>query len=581
MKKYLLFALIFIFSFSLPLAKASNIDVYGITNGTYLLTNTIYCIGSSACTLWRNGTDVTNQNNTAVTLSAGSWNYTASISDNQTTVWYSINKAKPVLILNNNTASVNTSGMVGYWRFENESLGYVTDYSGWNNTGTLTNMNNAGNTTSGPIDGRFGKALQFDGVNGYVETPTNGFSNNQGSIEMWMNPVSIDNKTQFLYDGANITLFDDFQDNNSNEWLCWDTCPTVVNGSYRAVPTAYGDGAFVGDEKWVNYTYEAKVRYLSGSSSFYGAFVSIAFRKFNVDYGNYFYAFVMYPTATSNQIRFMLRNYFGGFNQINATNYSFNVGQFYTLKIVADGGLIKGYVNGQYVLSMTDTVKLRGSVGIFSGGYAEIDDVKVENYSGVQIYKASDNNLTFSYGNITLNTSIFNWENSWHQIVATWDTSNVKLFADGNLVDSKTGVETPLKFNSKNWIGSIAGQNVNYTSHFNGTIDEVKIWNRSLTADEVKAEYYLSARKLAATGDIDFVGQNTNVTIVLANPDGKTNFDEIKVNNNEKELKLIIPYTNIDLNGTGRFPKGEHQVTIEHMGTNSTLGRPTIQINAA
>jgi len=62
--------------------------------------------------------------------------------------------------------------LVGYWRFENESLGYATDYSGWNNTGTLTNMNNTGNSTSGPTtDGKFGKSMQFDGVNDYISVP--------------------------------------------------------------------------------------------------------------------------------------------------------------------------------------------------------------------------------------------------------------------------------------------------------------------------------------------------------------------------------------------------------------------------
>jgi hypothetical protein len=79
-----------------------------------------------------------------------------------------MNKGVPTLILSNNTAAVNTSGLVGYWRFENESLGTATDYSGWNNTGTLTNMNNAGSATSGPTAGRFGGGMQFDGSNDYV-----------------------------------------------------------------------------------------------------------------------------------------------------------------------------------------------------------------------------------------------------------------------------------------------------------------------------------------------------------------------------------------------------------------------------
>ena len=80
--------------------------------------------------------------------------------------------------------------LVGYWRFENESLGYATDYSGWNNTGTLTNMNNTGNSTSGPTnDGKFGKAMQFDGVNDYVSIADSSnwyFGTKDFTIDFWV-----------------------------------------------------------------------------------------------------------------------------------------------------------------------------------------------------------------------------------------------------------------------------------------------------------------------------------------------------------------------------------------------------------
>ena len=66
------------------------VQVNGITNGTYPDTKTISCSGSSACTLWKNATNVTAQNNTAFQLAAGLYNFTASITENQTTVWYRI-----------------------------------------------------------------------------------------------------------------------------------------------------------------------------------------------------------------------------------------------------------------------------------------------------------------------------------------------------------------------------------------------------------------------------------------------------------------------------------------------------------
>ena len=56
------------------------------------------------------------------------------------------------------------NGLVGYWRFDEGSGSIAYDYSGNGNNGTLIN---------GPtwVDGILGKALEFDGVNDYVNIP--------------------------------------------------------------------------------------------------------------------------------------------------------------------------------------------------------------------------------------------------------------------------------------------------------------------------------------------------------------------------------------------------------------------------
>ncbi len=82
--------------------------------------------------------------------------------------------------VNRKTASNN--GLVGYWSF-NEGTGTQTgDASGNNNTGTLTN---------GPtwVDGKRGKAVNFDGVNDYNSVPQNGkfnISTTAFSVSLWV-----------------------------------------------------------------------------------------------------------------------------------------------------------------------------------------------------------------------------------------------------------------------------------------------------------------------------------------------------------------------------------------------------------
>jgi len=65
-------------------------------------------------------------------------------------------------------------GLVGHWKF-NEGSGTTTyDYSNYGNDGTLydgNTTNEDGNTPPQWVDGKYGKALYFDGVDDHVETP--------------------------------------------------------------------------------------------------------------------------------------------------------------------------------------------------------------------------------------------------------------------------------------------------------------------------------------------------------------------------------------------------------------------------
>jgi len=74
-----------------------------------------------------------------------------------------INKSPNYLSSNN--------GLVGYWTMDgskvNWATGAVTDSSGRGNTGTITNMA----TSTGVAIGKIGQALNFDGVDDYVSAP--------------------------------------------------------------------------------------------------------------------------------------------------------------------------------------------------------------------------------------------------------------------------------------------------------------------------------------------------------------------------------------------------------------------------
>jgi len=177
---------------------------------------------------------------------------------------------------------------------------------------------------------------------------------------------------------------------------------------------------------------------------------------------------------------------------------------------------------------------------------------------------------------ITAEASISQTE-VWTHVVGVYNSITVAIYVNGELVEDNahTGNREDIGATIK-----IGGDSAGSNYDFNGTIDEVKIWNVSLSSDEIAAEYELSAKKLLESGSQNVAAKTPNAAIVLANPDGVTSFDDIKVSRARKEQKLVIPYSKIDLNGTLRIAKGEHKVTIEHMGTNTTLGEPIIHITS-
>src|SRR3989338_9810440 len=76
-------------------------------------------------------------------------------------------------------------GLVGYWSMDEGSGSYAGDSSGNKNTGTLTN---------GPtwVDGKRGKALNFDGGNDYVNLGSGDIMSSNATLSLWfkMSPIS-------------------------------------------------------------------------------------------------------------------------------------------------------------------------------------------------------------------------------------------------------------------------------------------------------------------------------------------------------------------------------------------------------
>ena len=93
--------------------------------------------------------------------------------------------------------------------------------------------------------------------------------------------------------------------------------------------------------------------------------------------------------------------------------------------------------------------------------------------------------------NLTLSNGISYWQhlsnsvvpvNTWTHVAVTWDGTNVKHYFNGTLDRSQAQGGTPEVTGVKTWIGRVQGLTPNY---FHGAIDEVAIYSRAKTAEEI------------------------------------------------------------------------------------------------
>lgn len=88
---------------------------------------------------------------------------------------------------------------------------------------------------------------------------------------------------------------------------------------------------------------------------------------------------------------------------------------------------------------------------------------------------------------IGTNTELQHDDGEWHHYAVTWDGTTAKLYSDGTFY-MNLGVGTEDEDTGQR---VIIGARTNGTGdHLNGTIDEPRIYNRALSANEVRQLYY-------------------------------------------------------------------------------------------
>jgi len=146
-------------------------------------------------------------------------------------------------------------------------------------------------------------------------------------------------------------------------------------------------------------------------------------------------------------------------------------------------------------------------------------------------------------------------DSDWHHIVATYNGSTGKIYLDGAEASSDECITTPYVTTDPLTIG-YAG----FDGHFNGSMDEVKILNRTLPAAEVGEEYAHHKKTC-------MVGKNTSLSWGM---------DDVAHDEKTVTFSREINSTILDENATLLEPTGIVKVVIYRAAELSTTTTTTV-----
>lgn len=435
------------------------------------------------------------------------------------------------------TRPSNNLGLVGYWSFEDATSTKATDFSGKGNTGTLTPNASGTQTTAGQmwVNGKRGKGLNFDGADDYFSIPWNtdtALNNTTSTIAMWVNIRNTGpNGYAELYavsggsGRTGIKFMPGYaigMDANADFYGVFVPYNLLLNTWYHVVAIidrnantfdVYINGTYVGQDTFTGYTPATNnvnigANNLTGNTGDYLDGKIDEVRIYNRALGATEIA-ALYNAGTAkekNVSNIGLTGYWPMNEGSGLTTADYTgQGNTGTLTGTTTPAWTAGRIGKALYFDGSSSKVNLGSVTI--GTTATISawiktstsgEVPVLSNRGSGVYFGAatkffvyDNAATPSpsmYSNAAIN------DNAWHHIVWTATGATSTMYIDGTL-DSQVAQAHPSSAGTAyiGWDASNVGE------YFPGYIDEVRVYNRALSAGEVAQLYNQSSTATRVT----------------------------------------------------------------------------------
>jgi hypothetical protein len=438
-----------------------------------------------------------------------------------------------------------TDGLVGYWTFNGEDMDWsqstaeARDVSGQNNHGDVTNFGK-----EGAVIGKVGQALEFDGEDDYVDLGTGALITDSSTVSMWFKMDTISTYYAIfstasgatdrlsIYTATNGRIVIQVVDGSNNAWATsgdydnnlWHHMVVVRNGDITGNAVLYIDGSIVSTATFGN-SNDSTNNSIGGNdienSWFKGSLdeVRIYNRALSPEEVQELYQLGARKFQPDSPVTDYLTDGLVG-------HWTFNGEDMDWSQSTAEARDASGQNNHGDVTNFGQEGAVIGKVGQaleFDGSDDYVSFSSIDQSTGTYAVwinpsgLALDENMFFchsvsgsysriwfehsgggdgylgletdtngqTYGSNSINLSL----NSWYHIAVARNGDDVYFYLDGLGVGSDNIASADSLTISR--VGGISGK-----PFFNGAMDEVRIYNRVLSPEEVQELYQLGARKL-------------------------------------------------------------------------------------
>ena len=434
------------------------------------------------------------------------------------------------------------SGLVGYWTFDGQHTNWATgktfDMSGKGNHGTITNMT----TSTTPVAGKLGQAFRFDGVNDYVKNSTDIIGTTALTITAWIKPSAsaLSIGTGRIVTNGNATIFKlassnrlSFTSNNINTAV---SATNVLSGAAdkwqfvmvtrdsSGIANIYLNGSLTGTANQNSGSptsgNDFEIGAQLGTSFFNGSLDDVRIYNRALSAGEVQRLYGLGQAKFANSPVMSLTSGLVGYWTFDGQHTNWATGKVFDMSGKGNTGTmtsmststtpVAGKFGQAFKFDGVDDYVSMGtsatygftssdfsaSAWIYSTNLTPTGQI-VGRYSnsndGWSLYqRGSSNQIAFrtaQSGAVQQTNSNAIQTNKWYHVAAVRKGSSVSIYINGVYSVSSAGTHIDPAFNAGR--NSIIGLGGTSNQYFPGLIDDVRIYNRVLSAGEVQKLYGL------------------------------------------------------------------------------------------